>query len=100
MRFARPSVTDCSARAFRIAALALPLIFAAPHPSAAGEGSATNADTLQDLRKALEEEKERIRVLEQRLAAETAGNAAPPSAPSAAASNAAPPSAPSAAAGN
>jgi phosphate-selective porin OprO/OprP len=90
MRFACPSVTDCSARALRIAALALPLIFAAPLPSAAGDSSSTNADTLQDLRKALEEEKERIRVLEQRLAAETAGTAAPPSAPSAAAGNSTP----------
>ena len=75
MRFPRLFVTTCAAGALRMVALATPLLFATLHASVAAESALPTKDSLQDLRKALEEEKERIRLLEQRLG-EAAGQAA------------------------
>jgi phosphate-selective porin OprO/OprP len=83
MRFPFQFVADDTVPALYVTALVLVLLFAAPrsfaavdntaNTSAGGDNSAaTSANSRQDLRKALEEEKERIRVLEQRLAEEEA----------------------------
>jgi phosphate-selective porin OprO/OprP len=77
MRFHLQFVADDTVRALHVAALVLALILAAPRSTAAADNSAATGaaggnsapatDSPQDLRKALEEEKERIRRLEQRL---------------------------------
>ena len=90
MQFPRHFVSARSGRALWIAALAVPLILGAPHPSIAGESPAAATESVQDLRKALEEEKERIRVLEQRLEAQAGGGATPQSTPGAASGSSTP----------
>jgi phosphate-selective porin OprO/OprP len=96
MRFQLQFVADDTVRALHVTALVLALILAAPRSTAAadnstttnaaGGNSAATTNSPQDLRKALEEEKERIRQLEQRLQ-DAESRAAPPGAasPSAAA---------------
>jgi phosphate-selective porin OprO/OprP len=91
MRFPLQLAADDTVRALHVTALVLALIFAAPpspaaadnsaNTNAAGGNSAPTTESLQDLRKALEEQKERIRLLEQRLEAEAAARAAAQSTP-------------------
>src|ERR1700730_5740073 len=92
MRFHLQFVADDTVRALHVTALVLALILAAPRSTAAadnsaatgsaGGNSAPTTDSPQDLRKALEEEKERIRRLEQRLQ-DAESRTAPPGAPAA-----------------
>lgn len=86
MRSPRQFVAGNTVPALRVTALAVALLCAAPRSPAAvdnpadtaagGDNSAsTSTNSRQDLRKAIEEEKERIRLLEQRLADEEARTA-------------------------
>jgi phosphate-selective porin OprO/OprP len=81
MRFSRLSTARRPARAFRLVPVVLAALLGSPLAAIAASESASDADSAQNidsLRQQLQQEQERLRLLEQRLAADEAARAAAP----------------------